>query len=193
MCATATSPRSGSSSWRPSSGSRSSTRRSRRAWRASRSPRSPAIGFVLVVHLATHGYDRAVMLIPTWLLLLAWVAAAGFTVTGQLTNDLVPPALDRRPGADRHADRLHGHAARLRGRRAARRAVSDAERRALALAGAGDIVFDWDVAGRPDLCQPRGRAPARPQARRRSRARPPTGSTCSIPSTATATAPPSTR
>src|ERR671912_601341 len=31
------------------------------------------IGFVLIVHLATHGYDRAVMLIPTWLLLVAWV------------------------------------------------------------------------------------------------------------------------
>ena len=28
------------------------------------------VGFLLVVHLATHGYDRAVMLIPTWLLLV---------------------------------------------------------------------------------------------------------------------------
>ena len=33
------------------------------------------------------------MLIPTWLLLLVWVTAAGFTVTGTLTNDLVSPAL----------------------------------------------------------------------------------------------------
>jgi hypothetical protein len=44
------------------------------------------IGFVLVIHLATHGYDRAVMLVPTWLLLIGWVAAAGFTVMGQLTS-----------------------------------------------------------------------------------------------------------
>ena len=51
------------------------------------------IGFVLVIHLATHGYDRAVMLVPTWVLLIAWVTAAGFTVMGQLTTDLVPPAL----------------------------------------------------------------------------------------------------
>ncbi|HEX5866535.1 MAG TPA: 7TM-DISM domain-containing protein, partial [Beijerinckiaceae bacterium] len=51
------------------------------------------IGFVLVVHLATHGYDRAVMLIPTWLLLVAWVVSGGFTVGGQLTADLVQPAL----------------------------------------------------------------------------------------------------
>ena len=51
------------------------------------------IGFLLVLHLATLGYDRAVMLIPTWLLLIAWVTAAGFTVTGYLTGDLVSQAL----------------------------------------------------------------------------------------------------
>ena len=34
------------------------------------------IGFILVLHLATHGYDRAIMLVPTWLLLIAWVTAA---------------------------------------------------------------------------------------------------------------------
>src|SRR6202043_3983917 len=37
-------------------------------------------GFTLVVFLATHGYDRAVLLIPTWLLLVVWVVAAGATV-----------------------------------------------------------------------------------------------------------------
>jgi hypothetical protein len=30
------------------------------------------------------------MLIPTWLLLVVWVAAAAFTVLGQLSTDLVP-------------------------------------------------------------------------------------------------------
>ena len=44
--------------------------------------------------------------------------AAGFTVTGRSRNDLVAAGADRRPRADRHADRLHGDAARLRGRRA---------------------------------------------------------------------------
>ena len=52
-----------------------------------------AVGFVLVLHLATHGYERAVMLIPTWFLLAVWVTAAGFTVTGQFQRDLVAPAL----------------------------------------------------------------------------------------------------
>ena len=52
-----------------------------------------AVGFLLVVYLSTHHYDRAVMLTPTWFLLLAWVIATAFAVTGQLTNDFVSPAL----------------------------------------------------------------------------------------------------
>lgn len=104
-----------------------------------------AIGFVLVIHLATHGFDRAVMLIPTWLLLVVWVAAAGFTVMGQLSADLVSPALI---GGLVLIVMLIGftvmqHA--FAGGAFAQGTVSDAERRALALSGAGDVVFDWDV------------------------------------------------
>ena len=51
------------------------------------------LGFSLVVYLSLHGYDRAVLLIPTWLLLVVWVFAAGMAVTGVLTNDIVGPAL----------------------------------------------------------------------------------------------------
>src|SRR5205823_2014468 len=50
-------------------------------------------GFTLIMFLATHGYDRAVLLIPTWLLLLVWVVAAGLTVSGAVQNDIVAPAL----------------------------------------------------------------------------------------------------
>jgi diguanylate cyclase (GGDEF)-like protein/PAS domain S-box-containing protein len=105
------------------------------------------VGFLLVVHLATHGYDRAVMLVPTWLLLVVWVVAAGFTVVGQLTSDLVQPALI---GALVLIVMLIGftvlqHA--FSGGVLTHGAVSDTERQALALAGAGDIVFDWDVSG----------------------------------------------
>ncbi|KPQ12714.1 MAG: PAS domain S-box/diguanylate cyclase (GGDEF) domain [Saliniramus fredricksonii] len=103
------------------------------------------IGFLLVLHLATLGYDRAVMLIPTWLLLIAWVTAAGFTVTGYLTGDLVSQALI---GGLVLIVMLIGftvmqHA--FAGGAFAQGLVSDSERRALALSGAGDIVFDWDV------------------------------------------------
>jgi diguanylate cyclase (GGDEF)-like protein/PAS domain S-box-containing protein len=104
------------------------------------------IGLILVLYLSTHGYDRAVMLIPTWILLVAWVTAAAFTVTGALTNDLVSPALigglvlivmligfTVMQNAFAGGGLTHG-------------AVTDSERRALALMGSGDIIFDWDVA-----------------------------------------------
>ena len=105
-----------------------------------------AVGFILILYLSTHGYDRAVMLIPTWFLLLVWVCAAGFTVTGTLTNDLASPALI---GGLVLIVMLIGFTimqSAFVGSGLAHGTVSDAERRALALTGAGDIVFDWDTA-----------------------------------------------
>ncbi|MCX7326930.1 MAG: diguanylate cyclase, partial [Hyphomicrobiales bacterium] len=104
-----------------------------------------AVGFVLVLHLASHGYDRAIMLIPTWFLLSVWVVAAGFTVSGQLTRDLVPPALI---GGLVLIVILIGftvlqHA--IAGGGMASGVITDSERKALALMGSGDVVFDWDV------------------------------------------------
>ncbi|MCC6886982.1 MAG: EAL domain-containing protein [Hyphomicrobiales bacterium] len=101
-------------------------------------------GFALVIYLATHGFDRAVLLIPSWLLLLVWVIAAGAAVTGVVTNDIVGPAL------------LGGLVliVMLIGFTVMQHAfaggithgiVSDVERRALALTGAGDMIWDWDV------------------------------------------------
>jgi diguanylate cyclase (GGDEF)-like protein/PAS domain S-box-containing protein len=103
-----------------------------------------ALGFGLVIYLSTHGFDRAVLLIPTWFLFLVWVFAAGLTVTGFMTNDIVGPAL------------LGGLVliVMLIGFTVMQHAfsggighgiVSDVERRALALTGAGDMIWDWDV------------------------------------------------
>jgi diguanylate cyclase (GGDEF)-like protein/PAS domain S-box-containing protein len=102
------------------------------------------LGFALVVYLSTHHFDRAVMLIPTWLLLVVWVFGAALTVLGYLTNDIVGPAL------------LGGLVliVMLIGFTVMQHAfaggvthgiVSDVERRALALTGAGDMIWDWDV------------------------------------------------
>ena len=103
------------------------------------------VGFVLVLYLASHGFDRAIMLIPTWFLLVLWVCAAGFTVTGWTTNDLVSPALvgglviivmligfTVMQNAFASGGFAHG-------------VIGDVERKALALTGASEIVFDWDV------------------------------------------------
>jgi diguanylate cyclase (GGDEF)-like protein/PAS domain S-box-containing protein len=104
-----------------------------------------AFGFLLVIYLSTHGYDRALMLIPTWFLLLAWVVAAGFMITGQLSNDAAAPALI---GGLVLIVMLIGftviqHA--FAGGGFAEGQVSDSERRALALTGSGATLFDWDV------------------------------------------------
>jgi diguanylate cyclase (GGDEF)-like protein/PAS domain S-box-containing protein len=104
-----------------------------------------AVGFVLVLHLASHGYDRAIMLIPTWFLLSVWVTAAGFTISGQLTRDLVPPALI---GGLVLIVILIGFTVlqqAIAGGGMASGVITDTERKALALTGSGDVVFDWDV------------------------------------------------
>jgi diguanylate cyclase (GGDEF)-like protein/PAS domain S-box-containing protein len=103
------------------------------------------LGFALVIYLATHNYDRAVMLIPTWLLLVVWVIGAALTVLGLVTNDIVGPAL---LGGLVLIVMLIGftvmqHA--FAGGGMASGIVSDIERRALALTGAGDMIWDWDV------------------------------------------------
>ncbi|MCI0599872.1 MAG: EAL domain-containing protein [Beijerinckiaceae bacterium] len=103
-------------------------------------------GFVLVLYLAVHGYDRAIMLIPAWFLLLIWVIGAAFTVTGTLTNDLVSPALI---GGLVLIVMLIGFTIMqnaFAGTGLAAGGLSDSERKALALTGSGDVIFDWDVA-----------------------------------------------
>ncbi|HEY5278274.1 MAG TPA: EAL domain-containing protein [Pseudolabrys sp.] len=103
-------------------------------------------GLGLVIYLSTHGFDRAVLLIPTWLLLVVWTFAAGLCVTGVVTNDIIGPAL------------LGGLVliVMLIGFTVMQHAfaggithgiVSDVERRALAMTGAGDLIWDWDVSG----------------------------------------------
>ena len=102
-------------------------------------------GFALIVYLSTHGFDRAVLLIPTWFLLVVWVIAAGMTVAGSVTNDIVGPALLGGLVLIVMLIGFTGDAARLRRRRRHDGIVSDVERRALALTGSGDLIWDWDV------------------------------------------------
>jgi diguanylate cyclase (GGDEF)-like protein/PAS domain S-box-containing protein len=101
-------------------------------------------GLGLVIYLSMHGFDRAVLLIPTWVLLVVWTLAASLAVLGIVTNDIIGPAL------------LGGLVliVMLIGFTVMQHAfaggithgiVSDVERRALALTGAGDMIWDWDV------------------------------------------------
>ncbi len=101
-------------------------------------------GFGMVVYLSTHGYDRAVLLIPTWFLLVVWSVAAALTVTGAVTNDIIGPAL---LGGLVLIVMLIGFTVMQHAFAGGitQNIVSDVERRALALTGAGDMIWDWDV------------------------------------------------
>ncbi len=102
------------------------------------------LGLAVVIYLSTHGYDRAVLLIPTWFLLVVWAIAAILTVTGFVTNDIIGPAL---LGGLVLIVMLIGFTVMQHAFAGGitNNIVSDVERRALALTGAGDMIWDWDV------------------------------------------------
>ncbi len=102
-------------------------------------------GAGLIVFMALRGFDRAIMLIPTWILTLAWLMGAWLTATGAISNDIIQPAL---AGGLVLIVMLLGftvmqHA--FAGGILSEGIVSDVERQALALTGSGDILFDWDA------------------------------------------------
>ncbi|WP_182084664.1 EAL domain-containing protein [Aureimonas sp. ME7] len=104
------------------------------------------IGLLLILYLSVMRYDRAIMLIPTWLLIIVWLGAAWATVGGRIDNDIIQPALG---GGLVLIVLLIGftvmqHA--FAGGSFAGGLLSDMERRSLALAGTGDAIWDWDVA-----------------------------------------------
>ncbi len=102
------------------------------------------LGFGLVIYLSTHGYDRAVLLIPTWFLLVIWTVGLMMTVTGFVTNDIIGPAL---LGGLVLIVMLIGFTVMQHAFAGGitHNIVTDVERRALALTGAGDMIWDWDV------------------------------------------------
>jgi diguanylate cyclase (GGDEF)-like protein/PAS domain S-box-containing protein len=118
-------------------------------------------GVGLIAYLSFQGYDRAIMLVPSWLMILVWLTGSWMTVTGALDNDIVQPALG---GALVLIILLIGftvmqHA--FSGGALHQGLFSDMERQALAITGSGDIVWDWDVlrdrvVTKPDVSRPLG-------------------------------------
>ncbi len=103
------------------------------------------IGIGLIIFLGIRGYDRAIMLIPSWVMVLIWLTGSWMAITGMIDNDVVQPALG---GGLILIILLIGftimqHA--FAGGALHQGLFSDMERQALAVVGSGDIVFDWDV------------------------------------------------
>ncbi len=53
-----------------------------------------AIGSLLVIVLALRAQERALSLLPSWMLFLVWLFGAGVTIIGQLSGDVIVPALN---------------------------------------------------------------------------------------------------
>ncbi|MEL7048422.1 MAG: EAL domain-containing protein, partial [Pseudomonadota bacterium] len=51
------------------------------------------VGALLVLFLAFRGQDRALSIVPTWLLFLVWIFAAAVTLSGRLAGDVVVAGL----------------------------------------------------------------------------------------------------
>lgn len=103
------------------------------------------IGLLLILSLSARGSDRAVMLIPTWFLLGVWVSAAGAAAFGHVSNDLAAPGLI---GGLVLIVMLIGFTimqSAFSTGSGARSGGEDSERRALAMTGCGDSIFDWNV------------------------------------------------
>lgn len=103
-------------------------------------------GIFLIIYLGINRYDRAILLVPTWAVLLVWLFGGWLTITGRLDNDIIQPALG---GGLVLIVLLIGftvmqHA--FAGGAYQQGLFSDLERQSLALTGSGDTVWDWDVA-----------------------------------------------
>jgi diguanylate cyclase (GGDEF)-like protein/PAS domain S-box-containing protein len=105
-----------------------------------------AVGLGVILWLAIRGFDRAIMLIPTWIILLFWVVAAWLAVTGRIDHSVVQPAL---AGGlvlivMLIAFTIMQHA--FSGGAIAQGLISDSEQKALSLVGGGHAIWDWDTA-----------------------------------------------
>jgi len=105
-----------------------------------------AVGAAFTLFLAFRGQDRALSLIPTWILFLIWIFGTAMVLTGRLSGDIVVSSLVAglvlilvligftvTQFAFRSLEPLYGAA------------PSELQLRALALDGAGSAVWEWNV------------------------------------------------
>ena len=103
-------------------------------------------GGLFTMFLAARGQDRALSLIPTWVLLLVWIFAAGMTLSGRLSGDVVVSGLVAglvlvvillgftvTQFAFRSMDPVYAGA------------PTELQARSLAIAGSGSTVWEWNI------------------------------------------------
>ncbi len=106
---------------------------------------SAAFLTILIGYFAAHNHDRSIHILPMWAVVLAWMFGSAAAATGLVSNDLVAAALDG--GLVLVVLLLaftvlqHAVASGALGSEQ----LSDLEKKALALSGAGAILWDWNV------------------------------------------------
>jgi diguanylate cyclase (GGDEF)-like protein len=104
------------------------------------------IGGLFTIFLALKGQDRALSLVPTWLLLLVWIFATGMTLSGRMSGDIVVSSLIAglvlvvilmgftvTQYAFRSSDAAYAGA------------PTELQGRSLALAASGSTVWEWNI------------------------------------------------
>lgn len=105
-----------------------------------------AVGTALILLLSVKGEDRALTLLPTWMLFLVWLFGAAVAILGQLSGDIVVPALSS--GLVLFVALLGFTVAQYAlhpGEVAAIGGPGNFARGALALEASGASVWEWDV------------------------------------------------
>lgn len=103
------------------------------------------MGFFVILLLSLRGYDRAVLMVPTWIIFIAWLFYGWMVVSGRVVNDVAQPAV---AGGLVLIVMLIGFTAVQHAFAEGQVSIgtlSEVERRALALTGSGDFVFDWNT------------------------------------------------
>ena len=105
------------------------------------------VGGVVTLFLAMRGQDRALSLVPTWMLLLVWMFAAGMTLQRAHVGRRRRFQPHCRARADRRADRLHRHSIciPLGGAALCRRADGDCRRGRWPSTRPAPAVWEWNV------------------------------------------------
>ncbi len=104
------------------------------------------VGSLLILYLAMRGQDRALSLVPSWMLLLVWMFATGVTIMGQVSGDIFVAGIVSglvlivllfgftvTQFAFRSSDTLYGAP------------PSQLQQRSLALDGASAVVWEWNA------------------------------------------------
>lgn len=105
-----------------------------------------ATGAGLITFLAVRGQDRALSLVPTWILFMVWIFGAGVALTGRLSGDIVVSGLVAglvlillligftvTQYAFRSVEPMYGGA------------PSDLQARAMAIDASGAAVWEWNA------------------------------------------------